>query len=269
VLYLIMTAPECSAPTAAVVLLLPFASERKGVLRPLTLLARRLAAAGVASLRFDYCGTGESTGDGAALTLAQMRADAQAVLNYGRMRWPAARWSACGVRLGANLAAELLESGDCGHALLVEPLLNGNDYITELLRRTQIREMAAHGQALTTGSSIQHCWDQGEAVDFDGIAMAPILAQELAGLCLMTSLQALSGAADLMRVTAARQMPGQWQQCAELLAARGGQTQLVREKPFWGQLEYAEPVQTLDMCLQLIGARHNNDQHRTYSGTTS
>jgi hypothetical protein len=112
----------------------PFGQDAIRVHRLYRVLADRLAKAGIASMRFDYFGTGESDGDDLDGTLERWRADIHHADQTLRLR------SACdhivwlGARLGGTLAC--LASHDAPHApdglLLWEPVLDGQAYLRAL-----------------------------------------------------------------------------------------------------------------------------------------
>lgn len=70
-------------------------------------LARRLASVGIASLRVDFRGSGDSSGDSSEMTVSSERADALAALDYlaGRPEIDPKRMAVLGLSLGGMIAA--------------------------------------------------------------------------------------------------------------------------------------------------------------------
>jgi len=101
---------------------------------------------------------------------------------------------------------------------------------------------------------VKHAWAAGAAVDFDGFEIGSRLAAELEALSLIDDLQAAPEkcAVQLLRVTPARELPEPWQTAADLCAARGGATEIIREKPFWGQVEYHETDTIINAVLPFL-----------------
>lgn len=126
-------APRAIPRDCVAVLCAPIGPEYTRSHRTLRHLADRLAAAGIATVRFDYPGCGDSAGeeDGPDRLGAWRRGIAAAV-------WHARRLSGCsrvcliGIRLGATLAA--LEADEVGADLVVmwNPVVKGRAYTREL-----------------------------------------------------------------------------------------------------------------------------------------
>jgi len=136
----------------------------------------------------------------------------------------------------------------------VEPILKGSDYVRDLLRRKQIKEMMGTGQAATAAADVEDAWQSGAAIDFDGFEIGHRLAGELKALSLADDLRALpeTCAVQLLRVTPAKELPKPWRPAAELCEQRGGTTEIIREKPFWGQVEYHETDTIIDAVLRFL-----------------
>ncbi|MCL6593181.1 MAG: alpha/beta fold hydrolase [Alicyclobacillus sp.] len=101
-------------------------------------LSRRLELRGVASVRFDFSGSGESDGEFAEMTVSGELAEAHAILDYVRShpRVDAARVSVAGFSLGGLVAGMLAgdRPDDVARLALVAPAAN----LPEL-----VRDMAA------------------------------------------------------------------------------------------------------------------------------
>jgi len=99
--------PQGSGPHPAVVMLHGFGAMRMECNFEFVALSRALEAAGVASLRFDFHGSGESDGDFIDMTIASERADAAAAIDWVKAQ-PAIdpqRVGLIGMSLGGLVAA--------------------------------------------------------------------------------------------------------------------------------------------------------------------
>ena len=102
--------------------------------RPMRGLAERFAAAGLPTLRFDYPGIGDSTGD--ERDPARVRAwldSIRAAANYLRGRVGVEEIAIVGLRIGATLAAIAAEElGDVEALALMAPPVSGRAYVREI-----------------------------------------------------------------------------------------------------------------------------------------
>ena len=87
-------------------------------------MARRLADRGLASLRLDYAGTGDSTGAVSSWSLADLGGEteqARAVLQTARDAIGGGRYAVAGICYGGRIALELIKDKDCVGALCMSP----------------------------------------------------------------------------------------------------------------------------------------------------
>lgn len=122
-------------PRMGVVLCYPVGQEYIRAHRAFLCLARLLAEQGVAVLRFDYHGCGDSTGECSRGTPRQWVEDiSQAVEELQRDH--ACRMTLVGLRLGATLALLCAaERQDIEQIVLWEPVVRGEDYLREIIAR--------------------------------------------------------------------------------------------------------------------------------------
>jgi amino acid adenylation domain-containing protein len=130
---------------AAALICSPFGHEDARARFVLQQLARRLAAAGVPALRFDYYGTGDSLGGSVEATCARWREDIVEAFAELVGRTGATRVAAVGVRLGATLLGGVAERLEIARWVLWDPIGCGADYYADMV--------AAHARYLR---SVQH-----------------------------------------------------------------------------------------------------------------
>ncbi|MEO8029568.1 MAG: alpha/beta fold hydrolase, partial [Gemmatimonadota bacterium] len=134
----------------AAVLCNPFGYEALTTHRSYRVLAEQLAAQGIATLRFDYEGTGDSSGeDPAPGRVASWQASIAAALAESRRRSRGLPVTLVGLRLGASLAM-LAAAGDQHVAALVlwTPFIAGKHLVREL----RAVRMMGEGESERTGS---------------------------------------------------------------------------------------------------------------------
>lgn len=121
---------DVATARALLVLCPPLLHEQFLGYRLLALMCRRLAEQGMATLRFDYYGSGDSGGDDRDFSLAGAAADTAAAIGHLRGLGRAPLLLA-GVRGGAWPA--LANAARAERLLLWQPLLGGADWLGELI----------------------------------------------------------------------------------------------------------------------------------------
>ena len=102
------------------------------------MLARELAARGIAALRFHYRGTGHSDGDEVDLTFESMKADALTAAARLAEQVDVAATAFVGTRLGAIVATAAAAEHGAAPLILWEPVLEGRRYFREAWRARAI-----------------------------------------------------------------------------------------------------------------------------------
>ncbi|HLG95231.1 MAG TPA: alpha/beta hydrolase [Bryobacteraceae bacterium] len=130
-----------SSRNFGVVLCPPLEHEFYNVYRCLRQLAEGLSDYGLAALRFEYYGTGDSAGAWEEASISRWLEDIDCAV--AEMRWRGyARVCLAGVRFGATLAAlYAIRRAQTDGLVLWEPVLNGGTYVREL--EAQHREETA------------------------------------------------------------------------------------------------------------------------------
>lgn len=142
-LYGVYHAPTpARAGGAAVLVCAPLGQEGVRFHRLQRVLADRLSGRGVAVLRFDYFGSGESAGDDDEADLASWQGDILLAHDELRRRSRAAHIAWLGARLGATTALRASRRAEPAPERLVlwDPVLDGRSYLGELA--------AAHARVL-------------------------------------------------------------------------------------------------------------------------
>jgi uncharacterized protein len=119
--------------SAAVLLCNPFGEEAVRAHRAYRVMARKFEEAGYATMRFDYAGTGDSSGDVGEFGIADWSQDIVAASAELRRESGIPRVVLVGLRLGATLAACAQREGlRAAHLLLWDPVVDGAQYLREL-----------------------------------------------------------------------------------------------------------------------------------------
>ncbi len=117
--------------SAGVVLCRPIGLEALSAHRAYRCLAEQLAAKGVATLQFDYTGTGDSAGDPAELVgVGTWLSDIGTAIEFVRQTG-VSRVGLIGLRLGATLAANVAADNDIEALVLWDPCATGRGFLRE------------------------------------------------------------------------------------------------------------------------------------------
>lgn len=129
------TPPSAGKAGGVAVLCYPFGQEYMRAHRAFRQVALLLERRGVGVLRFDYWGTGDSSGDGEEARLTRWVEDVRAAIQEARRRSGLDRVRLGGLRLGSALAALAAEGRDEVERLVLwDPVVRGGRFVDELDR---------------------------------------------------------------------------------------------------------------------------------------
>jgi pimeloyl-ACP methyl ester carboxylesterase len=162
------------AADRGIVLCHPWGVEYQSAHRAMRQLAKQLVRAGLDVLRFDYYGTGDSSGEMTAGDVAGWCDDIGSAIEELRDTTGVASVGLIGLRLGATLAATVAAKrpDEVDNLVLWDPVVSGREYVAEMLLRQK-------PETQTAGSELLH---------IDGFPLSAALREELNTL-------------DLLRVT--------------------------------------------------------------------
>lgn len=120
------------AAQTAVLLCCPFGQEAIRTHRLYRVLADRLSRLGIPALRFDYCGTGDSSGDDMDVDLDSWARDIHLADQELRRQSGLQSIVWMGARLGATAALHAAQSSPPSRLVLWDPVLNGAHYLRKL-----------------------------------------------------------------------------------------------------------------------------------------
>ena len=119
--------------TTGVVLCYPFGQEYMRAHRAFRQLAMLLTRAGFHVFRFDYFGTGDSSGDSMEGSVDQWVADVGTAVEELKDTADVSRVALVGLRFGATLAAlAAADRADVESVVLWDPVIKGGEYATDL-----------------------------------------------------------------------------------------------------------------------------------------
>lgn len=235
--------PASGKVSTAAVICEPFGEEKRCAFRMLTRLAVRLSEAGIAVMRFDLSGTGDSSCSHDDATWNNWQEELTGAIDVIKKVSGAGKVVVLGFRAGALLASNGAANGQCQALSLIEPVLSGSELLNDLERRQKIKEMMASGAEGAKSDLPDGCRD------FGGFVVNSSMSGQMGHANLGADLEKI--AADvpiqLIRVSGGKAFPPAWKFLVEKAqASKGGEALLVQDKPFWGQVDYFESDSVID-----------------------
>jgi hypothetical protein len=156
-------------PTARVLLVGPFASERHRSYLPWVRWARFLAAENVEVLRYDYRGIGESTGAFDEMTFKDWSEDVRLLSGWLKGRSPRAPLLLHGLELGAILAGRTFHDGIGDGLLLWCAPAHANEALrTTLMRWVSLEQIFKRPEERRTASDYIRAIERGSPQEVEG-----------------------------------------------------------------------------------------------------
>lgn len=191
--FAILHRPATGVPSAGVVLCHALGEEKYWSHRALVGLARELSQAGVAVLRFDFRGEGDSDLEFEESGIATRVADAVRAAEVLLEREPQLGDVALlGHRLGGAIAAAAAArlGARARGVVLWDAVADGRAYLLGLLRSTLASRLALLGSA-PTRAALLAAFEAGETVNIEGYGFSPGFYRELVELRLAELLSRL------------------------------------------------------------------------------
>ncbi|MFP4248629.1 MAG: serine aminopeptidase domain-containing protein [Armatimonadota bacterium] len=230
----------------------PFAEEKKCAHRTMVEAARACAEAGWAALVFDQRGCGDSAGVFGAQDLANWREDIHNALECAA-RETSARVGLLGLRLGGALAANVAEKrGDVACLVLWEPIIDGERYIKQNLRRSMIKAMMTrHEGGEDSEGAAAEAGALGEGtVDFDGYRVPEAMREQIEEIDLLKPPPHFEGATLVLNIGASGSVSESMQQLAD--AYPRGNAIAVRQEPIWQRIGVIDADPTISATVDWL-----------------
>ena len=236
--------PAEGTPRGGIVYLHPFAEEMNKSRRMAALQSRMFAARGFAVLQIDLFGCGDSCGDFGDARWELWKEDAALAVAWLRLRVDD-RIYLWGLRLGALLALDFAAGAEERYAGIVlwQPVVSGEQFLTQFLRLRVAGEMISAGAAKTGTQQLRGELNAGSRLEIAGYDLASGLAQAIDRLKL-TELAPRTTAVDWFEVVpeAGRTLPPASRRVADAWLERGANVKVhtVAGESFWSTIEVAE-----------------------------
>jgi len=247
-----------NVPALSLVVCHPFGDEKKCSHRALAETARALAGAGVAVLRFDFTGCGDSGGDFRDATVTKWKEDVHSALDLLAERIGGGTRGLFGLRLGASIAALVAaERSDVQRLILWEPIPNGTRAFEADLRRKLIKQMMTDG---TRGSrkEMMERLERGESeIDLDGFPIGGTLYRELRQVDLLGEDHPFRGEVLVVQISFNTRVGADAQRLYDSYSDAGADATLVpvAASPLWNRLELVDSRPLIKPTLEWLRAR--------------
>jgi pimeloyl-ACP methyl ester carboxylesterase len=222
------------ATSLGLVLCHAFGDEHIGCYRGLRGFAGVLACAGIAALRFDHRGYGDSEGDFEHATLERMVADVCGAIDELQTRTGVERVGLLGVRLGCSVALRVALA-DLRVTLVAawSPVLAARRFFDRLLRR-QVLQAAMYGLEQTTVKAAQAELAAGRSVEIGGYLLGGSVHAQFCSRDIAELLREFAGSAQVVLPNRGSARPSATD-CEALAASLRPEVELcsVDEGAFW------------------------------------
>lgn len=179
----------------------PFAEEKNKSQRLYVELARALSAAGFDIFRFDYEGTGDSTGNFEHARIATWKSNIHDVIRFCLKDDANSPVGLVGMRFGAALAATVAE--ECPSVkwlVLLAPIADVSAFFRRILRSKLVKEMMTSGAVVSSRRQIEKD-AQSRTVDLDGFSVSPGMYNDISGFDAIKNVKAFKGAVLILHAS--------------------------------------------------------------------
>ena len=250
-LFGVLHSPNDQCPLAGhklgIVFCTPFAEEKTITHRVVVNIARALAREGIACLRFDFMGEGDSEGDFEDSTVKTRLSDISAALSILAEKTGVEKIGLVGVRFGATLAALAASQKEVNLLVLISPIVSGRPYMDQCLRSNLTTQMTTYGKIIMDRKQLVSDLMDGQLVNIDGYLFSKDLYEEMVGIDLLDGAEISAGKKILIiQVAKDEKQPidqGLSKLC-EKLRNNNPETEIlkVQEDPFWKDGKIYSPV---------------------------
>lgn len=153
-----------------ILIIQPFAEEQVIMQRALYNLANDLSAKDIPVCRIDLFGQGDSDGDFNNANITEWNTNILDAINSFKKTYHLTEIILCGIRFGGTLAMSLANdvSNDLHRLILIDPIINGQQYIESVLRTNLTYQMVTYGEIHDTRDILIDRLRSGESINIDG-----------------------------------------------------------------------------------------------------
>ena len=226
----------------------PLVEERKASLPPIVEASRRLAEGlGLAVLRVDYPGTGDSVGAFADYGPEDWIAALACAVEWLRLHFGDKPLFCLGVRTGAALLSRLPAAAIGAAGNVFWDPVDGADSVRQWMQRHSVNSMIAYGKAQKSRGAIEAELKTGGSADLDGFELT---GRQYAAL---SSLELGAPEVPTLMIVAGRPSAS----AAKWAEANGGKVEQAafRTPPYWNSVGYVDTAELRDATAAWLEAK--------------
>lgn len=195
--------PEESIKKTGFVFSHPFIEEKLWTQRVFVNFARELAQKGYPVFRFDFMGHGDSEGDFENSTVESRLSDMDKAIEKIMTEFSSLEnIGLLGLRLGASLAAIKAETHPLISKLILwEPIVNGSDYMQEILRINLTTQTAVYKEIIHNREALVEQMKNGNTVNIDGYEIPINLFQQVSDINLIDDTKSFTGSGLTVQIS--------------------------------------------------------------------
>ena len=220
----------------------PFAEEKLWTQLVFVNFARELVKRHYAVLRFDFMGHGDSEGDFENSTIETRLSDIRAAYQSLHERVPSLETTGLlGLRFGATLAALSAEKiGNIDQLILWDPIVNGHQYMQEMLRINLTTQSAVYKEIRHTREDLVKQMRDGQTVNIDGYEIGYDLYEQCSATDLLKINPKFDGKTLIVQISRGQ---NKIRKDLDELAGRykNAEITIADEFPFWKEIKVYYP----------------------------
>ncbi|MDP6118520.1 MAG: alpha/beta hydrolase [Planctomycetota bacterium] len=238
-------------PTHAIVYCSPFAEEQKSTYRVFVELARHLADKGVASLRFDYRGTGDSDGYFQDYLLEDWIGDTVAAIECLKEKSGLDRICVLGVRFGGFIGIQAAQQSESVSDLILwQPIISGKQFHRQEMRRFMIRQMMTSGKATKGEEELASDAEEENVIDMDGYLMRKELTEGIKETDLTSADTSVPDRTLLLQISHNDKVSKEYSTFLSNHADVELQTLIC--EPFWNRIGFVDTVSVFEITREWL-----------------
>ncbi len=235
--------PAAGAARMGVVFCAPFAEEKKCSYRTFHRAAQAFASSGVACLRFDYFGTGDSDGQFTDFSPSRAIDDIVAAADELRSRSGVSDAALLGLRLGGTMALAAAARARAASVVLWQPVVSGQRFFDLTIKRQMMRRQLIGG-----GDKQERGGGTDDAIDLDGFPLSQAVADEIRSLDCVAAGSDYDGPVRLLQISHTENVSREYGELADVLGDPAD-VSAVRCPPFWNRIELADTGEVVEKTM--------------------